>query len=1108
MADSTADFTKKILVDIELKSEQVKKDIPVLTDLLDKYNQELAVLKASQKELDGAGQKNSTTYRANTRDIVDTTQAIRQLKTDIRDANKYIDNASKAINSETNSIQQNRAALSLVTADVIKLGQADGKTAVELDHLTVSANQLTETLKVQEAKIGQTYRNVGNYTESINKSNLALQKGGSNVKMYGDAVSKGFGFLPQAAGGAATSIAKLGGVYDALTTSIQSFTVGFKTQTQLIQDAKLAEDNLAKAKANVLVATEAETAAQDGLTAGTVSNIAAQSAAVDLELAQTAALTAQTVATTAATAATEAGSAALRVFKIALASTGIGLFIVAIASLAEYFTNTNDGAREFEVISARLGAALDILRGQMANFGREIDQADKNQEKAFGSKGQSLLAQYGAEVKKVLKDISDFPGIFKKIFETVEGAAGKKVDLNDFGGLKERAKLAADTAEALTRERQRLTIAEREYNNTTKISLNNELNVQRARIRNLHYTTDERQAAAESAKKISKQVYDQDLAFALESQKIIEGQQALRAKAGVKVDKVAIAEAKGRILTIQGQYQQQQEMLDAREARVDKLEQTEAQKRAQALLAAEQLRKESIAREQQAIFDDYGDKAVAADAAYNKELGQLKKLYLSKRLTTQEYNSVAAQLQKEHGANINKIIEDFQKQDYDKFVGADNQLRNLQIANIQDDTQRTISGLQQRGIEQNAELDKQAADHTKNVEQLNIEIDKLHGKEQEEAISRRDYELLQIQIIDGKRIEQTKLTEKQIADIKLKAANDQITASDSAEQLKAKRNSNVFTSGGAQNADIKAIDDKYNYEIARAAEAGKSTELLEQQHIDALAAINKQYLSQKWDYAVQGEQAVQSAVFDILSQNQANASQRVLNDLSARKDAELANTSLTNTQKQLINNKYANLEKQEKVRAFKENQKLQVANALVNGAVAITKTIAEMGFLPAIPFVALTAATTAFSIAKILSAKPAFAQGGQFESDGKGAVLPGYSRTDNTNARLRSGEAVVVSEAMRVPWARNEVSRINEMFGGRSFAMSGSYARPAFATGGIFTDGGNANRYYSQPVVDAEGLANTLAYQLINNFPPVFVDVKDINNQQGILAATQNRVVI
>ncbi|NNU33598.1 hypothetical protein HK413_04545 [Mucilaginibacter sp. S1162] len=57
----------------------------------------------------------------------------------------------------------------------------------------------------------------------------------------------------------------------------------------------------------------------------------------------------------------------------------------------------------------------------------------------------------------------------------------------------------------------------------------------------------------------------------------------------------------------------------------------------------------------------------------------------------------------------------------------------------------------------------------------------------------------------------------------------------------------------------------------------------------------------------------------------------------------------------------------------------------------------------------------ASSIAEIAKQKPGFAEGGQFRSDGRGALLPGYSRTDNTNAYLRSGEAVVVSEAMRNP---------------------------------------------------------------------------------------------
>ncbi|WP_432326120.1 hypothetical protein ACRQ5D_17895 [Mucilaginibacter sp. P25] len=172
---------------------------------------------------------------------------------------------------------------------------------------------------------------------------------------------------------------------------------------------------------------------------------------------------------------------------------------------------------------------------------------------------------------------------------------------------------------------------------------------------------------------------------------------------------------------------------------------------------------------------------------------------------------------------------------------------------------------------------------------------------------------------------------------------------------------------------------------------------------------------------------------------------------------------------------------------------------------AITKATSQTGILA--PFVIPgIIASTAIQVATIVAQKPPqYAKGGlHYQSDGRGALLPGYSRTDNTNAYLRSGEAIVVSEAMRNPWARNLVSAINVAHGGRDFSIPNPGR--GYAIGGIFTDGGNANRYYNQPVNDVKDLANTLAYQMINNFPPVYVDVKDINNQQNILAQTINRV--
>lgn len=228
--------------------------------------------------------------------------------------------------------------------------------------------------------------------------------------------------------------------------------------------------------------------------------------------------------------------------------------------------------------------------------------------------------------------------------------------------------------------------------------------------------------------------------------------------------------------------------------------------------------------------------------------------------------------------------------------------------------------------------------------------------------------------------------------------------------------------------------------------------------------------------------------------------------LEKDKAAELTNTSLTSAQKLAINAKYKKQEDQIKAKAFKEEQELNIAKTLMAAALAEIKLWADPGFPGAIAATVVLATETAAQIAQIASQKPpAYAKGGMhYTSDGRGGVLPGYSRTDNTNAYLRSGEGIVVSEAMRDPWARNLVSAINVGFGGRDFSTS--VTGKGFAVGGIFTDGGDANRYYNQPVNDNKNLANTIAYQMVNNFPPVYVDVKDINNQQNILAQTINRV--
>ncbi|QEM09276.1 hypothetical protein [Mucilaginibacter rubeus] len=311
--------------------------------------------------------------------------------------------------------------------------------------------------------------------------------------------------------------------------------------------------------------------------------------------------------------------------------------------------------------------------------------------------------------------------------------------------------------------------------------------------------------------------------------------------------------------------------------------------------------------------------------------------------------------------------------------------------------------------------------------------------------------------------------------------------------------------GQKLDAEKKLIEDKYTYEINLAAGNAEKIKALEDQKQKDITTLTQQYEQQRKEFALQNAQQVADKAFSIIQNNIKTQSDARVKGLEKDKAAELSNKNLTNTQKKAIEDKYQKKEAAEKVKAFKSEQKASILQAVINGALAVTKATSQTGVLA--PFVIPgIIASTALQVATIVAQKPPqYAKGGlHYQSDGRGALLPGYSRTDNTNAYLRSGEAIVVSEAMRNPWARNLVSAINVAHGGRDFSIPNPGR--GYAVGGIFTDGGNANRYYNQPVNDVKDLANTLAYQMINNFPPVYVDVKDINNQQNILAQTINRV--
>lgn len=137
----------------------------------------------------------------------------------------------------------------------------------------------------------------------------------------------------------------------------------------------------------------------------------------------------------------------------------------------------------------------------------------------------------------------------------------------------------------------------------------------------------------------------------------------------------------------------------------------------------------------------------------------------------------------------------------------------------------------------------------------------------------------------------------------------------------------------------------------------------------------------------------------------------------------------------------------------------------------------------------LAEVTGAIQIATVVAqAVSGFAKGGIYTSDGKGGLLPGYSKHDNINAHLRSGEGIIVSEAMQNPVARAAVSAINVAHGGRSFGTPTQ--GNGFATGGVFgpgfsvTDDGATSRYIEQ-----------FAVRVAQNMPQQVLVLEDVNSK-------------
>jgi hypothetical protein len=178
------------------------------------------------------------------------------------------------------------------------------------------------------------------------------------------------------------------------------------------------------------------------------------------------------------------------------------------------------------------------------------------------------------------------------------------------------------------------------------------------------------------------------------------------------------------------------------------------------------------------------------------------------------------------------------------------------------------------------------------------------------------------------------------------------------------------------------VEDKYNAELAK----------------------KRKEDAQMWtQFAIDQARVVSDTVFTI-NQNRRNAeTEQLLTSLNEQREAELSNKDLTDAQRAQIEKRYRQQEAKIKQQAWEADKRAAIAQAIINGALAVSKTLAVYGWTPAAaPGIIAATVATAAQIAIIQSTPiPQFADGTEF------LVGKGTGRSDSNLAYLSHGERVV-----------------------------------------------------------------------------------------------------
>ena len=184
-------------------------------------------------------------------------------------------------------------------------------------------------------------------------------------------------------------------------------------------------------------------------------------------------------------------------------------------------------------------------------------------------------------------------------------------------------------------------------------------------------------------------------------------------------------------------------------------------------------------------------------------------------------------------------------------------------------------------------------------------------------------------------------------------------------------------------------------------------------------------------------QEASNAMFAIMSNNAAASTSRDIEALQDQKDAGLITEEEYEQKVEAVQRK-----------AFERKKRMDIAQAIINGALAMTTTMGQAGLL-AFAFSPFIAAMTALQVAVISSQK--FAQGGMIEEFANGGMVHGKSHAQGGEkfavggrvVELEGGEAVINKRSTAM--FGSQLSAMNAAGGGVKFADGGLLNQPSFS---------------------------------------------------------------